>query len=152
MKFKDLWYHHPANNCAYIQTLINPCFSNEPNFENQCAIRMGVALQRSGVPITHYKGVTCITDYNFKPECIEFHPLRVNELIYFLTWKLGEPSHHKGVTFEDFVERKGIIVFLDFWGKNMQGDHIDLWDGKGMTYGARDYFTRSREVLFWDVD
>jgi hypothetical protein len=147
MKFKDLWYNHPANNDD-----INPCWSDKSNFENQCAIRMGVALQRSGVAIKHYRGVTCTTDFNFTPECKEFHPLRVNELQDFLEVWLGEPESYINCTYEDFVEKKGIIIFLDFWGTNMQGDHVDLWDGQSMTYGAKDYFERSREILFWDME
>ena len=146
IKFKDLWYHHPANDND-----TNPCFSTESNFENQCAIRMGVALQRSGIGITHYQGATCTTDYNFIPECKEFHPIRVEELIQFIRMKLGSPTAYRNCTYEDFVEKKGIIVFLNFWGKNNQGDHIDLWDGQSMTYGSRYYFERSMEILFWDV-
>jgi hypothetical protein len=55
------------------------------------------------------------------------------------------------VTHADYTGRSGIVFFQDFWGTGNQGDHIDLWDGTTVRTGARDYFSRSREVWFWQV-
>ena len=52
--FKALWDHHPT-----ITGDDNPCSTNgRPNFSNQCAIRLGVALARCSVDTTRIPGVT----------------------------------------------------------------------------------------------
>lgn len=154
LSFSSLWNEHPANNDNTF-----PCWNEdeeEPNFENQCSIRMSTALHRAGMDLSGYQGITCITGYNFKPECKEPHALRVEELAVFLRAKLGFPQRLYHIDCEEFKKatknKAGIVVFLDFWGRNMQGDHIDIWDGKEMTYGSDDYFERSRVVWFWRID
>ncbi|BFM15697.1 hypothetical protein R50073_18800 [Maricurvus nonylphenolicus] len=57
MKFNDLWENHPT-----VESLIDdaPCKVNGKRaFENQCAIRMGQALVKSGVNLTSFKGARC---------------------------------------------------------------------------------------------
>lgn len=48
--------------------------------------------------------------------------------------------------------KRGIVVCRNFWGSGNQGDHIDLWDGMTMAHGAEDYFSKSQEIWFWEMD
>lgn len=147
INFKDLWRFHPSNNDDDY-----PCYNEVTmieNFENQCAIRMGVALERSGFDFSSYHGVKCWFG------CNEIHVLRVEELALFLEARLGKPKSFHHINCDDFCRAtdnaSGIVVFLDFWGKGNQGDHVDLWNGECMTCGDPDYFERSRKVLFWEL-
>jgi hypothetical protein len=56
------------------------------------------------------------------------------------------------VSARDYATRQGLVLFRHFWGAGNLGNHIDLWDGEGMTHGDASYFDRSREVWFWDLD
>lgn len=148
IKFKKLWDIHPSNNDNTF-----PCWNwnkSQPNFDNQCAIRMGVALHRCGFSFDEYKGVKCW----FK--CSEPHILRVEELVEYLSETLGEPLELKGFNHHQFKEitngGKGIVAFINFWGRGLQGDHLDLFDGENMTYGCNDYFERSQIIKFWKLD
>ncbi|HKJ61231.1 MAG TPA: hypothetical protein VKA94_04460, partial [Hyphomicrobiales bacterium] len=54
--FNQLWANHPTNTGEQ-----HPCSTlGISNFENQCSIRMGVCLRRSGVPASSIRGaLTC---------------------------------------------------------------------------------------------
>lgn len=55
--FKTLWNNHPSNEEPPNNA---PCStSGTPNFENQCAIRLGVTLARSGISLSGYTGAFC---------------------------------------------------------------------------------------------
>lgn len=151
MNFKDLWKNHPSNNDD-----LNPCLDddNYPNFENQCAIRMGVALKRSNFSMSGYTGQRC---WHHPKNCC--HTLRVEELLKYLLRKLPSDTmivrDRKGgelINADDFEGKTGIIIFQNFWGSWNQGDHIDVWNGEEMTHGDIDYFERSEKVLFWEID
>ena len=133
-----------------------------PNFDNQCAIRMGACLSLSGL-LQNYDGVQCWFGHRGQG-----HTLRARELAAWLRankTKFGTVEISKNVTYEDYVNRTGIIYCQNFWGENNQGDHIDLWDGTGkfmasgsfawegpaMASGGLDYLERSEEVWFWPV-
>ena len=47
--FKTLWDNHPGT--------AKPCDSEL--FGNQCAIRMGIALRKSGIGLSDYRGKLC---------------------------------------------------------------------------------------------
>jgi len=57
----------------------------------------------------------------------------------------------KNVTDTDFVGKRGIVYWQNFWGNDNQGDHIDLWDGARIAHGSNDYFERSEEIWFWEA-
>jgi len=87
--FYDLWKDHPGPG-SY------PC--NENKFENQCAIRMGVAFQKSSIDMQKYKGAKCRFwtkkgDSKHKATAKEkfIHVLRAREL-------------------NEWVEKKGYLV------------------------------------------
>ena len=57
ISFKKLWDNHPT-----VESLIDdyPCKKNgKKAFDNQCAIRMGVAFEKSGVNIKTFTGAKC---------------------------------------------------------------------------------------------
>jgi len=151
MKFKLLWDAHPSNNDEE-----NPCTNlsdGKPLFKNQCAIRMGVCLERAKFDMSDYQGVRCWHHPEF-----DNHTLRVEELVKYLKKKLPKSCltvKHAGesmIDHFDFDGLTGIIAFIDFWGENGTGDHIDIWDGSEMTSGDLDYFERADTVYFWEIE
>jgi hypothetical protein len=144
--FAELWATHPANG-----GLEAPCADDagEPHFENQCAIKMGLALQHAGVDLSAYpKTKCCWFDHKEK------HVLRAEELAAWLKNRpalFGPVERLKHTSVAAFRGRQGIVMCRNFWGKGMQGDHLDLWNGTGFADGEPDYFERSQEVWFWEL-
>lgn len=145
LTFKTLWDNHPTTKKEDY-----PCKSKQgvPNFSNQCAIRMSVALKDSGMKMGSYRGALCW--YGHK------HVLRVEELVQWLKGQrheVGSATKYKpGKNAKDAVSGKtGIVACINFWGAGNQGDHIDLWDGVNMRNGSPDYFDGSQEVYFWEI-
>jgi Type VI secretion system (T6SS), amidase effector protein 4 len=146
VKFGVLWANHPA-----MQGVTNPCTTNgKVNFENQCAIRLGVCLSLSGVNLGNFRGAKCYPGHGHK----RAHILRAEELAGWLEGQdttFGTPTKKKKVSGGDYKNKKGVIYLKDFWGPGNQGDHIDLWNGSMMTLGSPSYITASREVWFWEI-
>lgn len=170
--FKKLWDSHPqhAGND-------NPCATNgKPNFSDQCAIRVGVALVACGVKTSALPGVR----HCWHHEKSHGHALAAEELANGLKNMpipgIGalikvEPAKFKAT----LSGKKGIIFFKDYWqrtsnGKkekfrNRSGDHIDLWDGFRLahrrsivqmylrigSFGLGADHTKSKEIWFWEV-
>lgn len=135
---------HPSNNHDHM-----PCFDFEkmkPNYDSQCCIRFGIALQRSGFDLSDYKGVTCWYG------CDEIHCLRASEMSDFLKVKLGRPEVFKNCDENCIKGRQGIVFFENFWGPGNSLDHIDLFNGIEQTWGSNKYFSRSERVLFWEIE
>ena len=133
VNFSTLWSNHPGRSSR-------PC-----NFDNQCAIRMGLALQNSKVNMSSFRGARCW--FKHKPR----HILRAQELADWISRKpgyFGVKQVHKGVSSSDFIGKKGIVFIKDGWGPT---DHIDLWDGAIMKGGSPDYFEKGKEVWFWKL-
>ncbi|MGB0845920.1 MAG: T6SS effector amidase Tae4 family protein [Thiolinea sp.] len=158
--FAKLWDNHPNISHNEMQPCRRP--DSVPNFANQCAIRMGSCLTRSNL-LNNYDGVQCWFGHGGQG-----HTLRARELATWLRNHgsvFGQAEIKKDVTWQDYVNRTGIIYCQNFWGENNQGDHIDLWDGTGefmgsgsfswegpaMASGGLDYIDRSEEVWFWPV-
>jgi hypothetical protein len=148
LRFNTLWMKHPNN--QYPEENFPCCNSSGVrNFENQCAIRMGIALQRAGVSMSAYSGKFCNRGHG------RTHTLRVTELAKWLKTQskfIGKHERRTNVTYEDYIGKSGIVVFWNFWGRYNQGDHIDLWTGYKMAHGDNDYFERSQAVWFWELD
>jgi hypothetical protein len=150
LSFKALWSNYPLYNGEDL-----PCKNsetNDPNFENQCAIRMGVALEKSGFDLSSYHGVRCWSGL----KCSGRHLLRVEELAVFLEARLGKPRKYHHITYDEFPDKQGIVAFYDFWARReggaLTGDHFDLFNGTELKNGELDYFERSRKVLFWEIN
>jgi len=155
IKFTKLWGNHPT-----VESFIDdfPCKKNgKKAFKNQCAIRMGVTFDKSGVNMKSFKGAKCW--HGHKPA----HILRAEELG---NWLKGPFSPFKKIIifegvngFSKISGKKGIVFFKDYYGRNNQGDHIDLWNGSRLTkyatwfdFAFRDgrHYSKAT-VWFWPV-
>lgn len=114
ISFSELWNSHPGRESS-------PC-----NFENQCAVRMGVALAA----------------------------LRAQELADWIAKDqtlFGKKEVYKRkdlpqMSYLNFDGKKGIVFIKDGWGAT---DHIDLWDGYNMKGGYSYYLSKGIEIWFW---
>ena len=122
---------------------VQPC---DASFENQCAIRMSVALRGAGVDLAPFKGAYCW--HGHKPR----HVLRAEELANWLATRkdlVGTVAKHRNVTNADFAGKKGIVFIKDGWPAG--GDHIDVWDGESLKGGDTEWFARGKQVWFWKL-
>ncbi len=141
VKFHMLWANHPYPG--------KPC--DEEEFTNQCAIRMGVALEKSGVDTRSfdvmYPNRRCYPGFKHSPR----HILAAQELANWIRTKgsvFGEVEILKNVTSKDFNGRKGVVFIKNGWGAT---DHIDVWNGVAMKGGFPNYFSLGKEVWFWGL-
>lgn len=138
-------------------------------FPDQCAIRLGQALEGAGVSTAPFKGVTCWGDPGHR------HIIRAEQLAAWIgaTAFPGRGAKQMLVPkdFQSQVDgRTGIIFFKDYWTRgsesfdNRSGDHIDLWninalghDATRWTRGIEELFhfvsnlNDSRSISFWPV-
>lgn len=141
VQFHMLWVNHPSPD--------KPC--DEEAFTNQCAIRMGVALEKSGVNTrsfdTMYPNRRCYPGFKHSPR----HILAAQELANWIRATeaiFGKTEIHKKVTSKNFKGRKGIVFIQNGWDST---DHIDVWNGVAMKGGSPSYFSLGKEVWFWEL-
>lgn len=142
--FARLWESHPAV-CGEPYPCRSP--DGKPHFENQCAVRMALALERAGVSLRSFRGARCWHGHGAG------HVLRAQELADWLRARprtFGPVTRLRPARPED-VPGRAIVFFRNFHGTNNQGDHIDVWDGRAMCAGDPSYFGRSEEVWFWGL-
>lgn len=167
--FSTVWNNYPSS---------DPCVSprtNKKAYDNQCAIRVGIALEKSGVSFAGFRGPRC--EFGAKGNGMV---LRVRELASWLNTKpFKECGPHFPTTGEGFESalkgKKGIVYFEDYWLRDGEklptGDHIDLWNIDRLTpsfetwmrftLGVRELSFRgrrvysslqnSRKVSFWSL-
>ncbi len=143
IKSKTIWDNHPYPD--------NPCSTT--HFANQCAIRMGVALEKSGIDTssfdTMFPNRRCYKNLNHSPK----HILAAQELADWLVKNsaiFGKVEKTKAkTTSASFQGKKGIVFIMNGWGNT---DHIDIWDGSAMKAGLPSYFGIAEEVWFWKLD
>jgi hypothetical protein len=164
--FSQLWSHHPTN-----QGEQYPCRTmGIGNFDNQCAIRMGVCLKRSGVTLGEIRGaITCNQAAATNHPTEDMHFIRAKELANALrgsriegvgpVYSLTKPDNFA----EELDGRKGIIFFNGYWWRvsdttRPTGDHIDLWNGWRTSakmlfpwFGWLGGYNKSNEIWFWEV-
>jgi hypothetical protein len=154
--FADLWRNHPSNASPADNA---PCKkrSGASAFENQCVIRLGEALTRSGVDLSPFRGTFCWHRHGKR------HPLKVEQFKHYVDSDnaLFAPYYadkyvktRSGLqkTYHHFLGSTGIVCFRNFWGAGNRGDHIDLWNGARVAHGDLDFFERSKEIWFWQID
>jgi hypothetical protein len=141
VSFQSLWDNHPFPE--------SPC--DTKTFLNQCAIRMGVALEKAHVDTTSfdimYPRRRCYPGFKHSPR----HILAAQELANWLetqTSVVGTPEKRKKVTSGDYGGRKGIVFVRNGWGPT---DHIDVWNGIAMKGGDAAYFSLGQEIWFWEL-
>lgn len=180
VEFKTLWRGHPIN-----ESVQTPCIAPEdiqnlegelirrgfPVFHNQCAIRMGVALKRSGVTYDQIPGCTTCSVHDRS----HMHFINANQLAIGLQNAriegIGPREVIKGPDAAKFYPklfgRTGIIFIQDYWLRstdrpgNPTGDHIDVWNGYRSSakslmewfswLGYYSNYAEAKEIWFWPV-
>jgi hypothetical protein len=129
IKFETIWENYPS---------YDPCRDKKTGkiplgYENQCAIRVSYALEKSGVLFSSFHGGRC-------PNTPKNSGM-VTSAQELANW-LG-PSRFSGCSkpetyigkeaFDKIEDRTGIIFLANYWqrvtdkGSARTGDHIDLW-------------------------
>jgi hypothetical protein len=143
--FYQLWKNHPYPN--------SPC---DPYFVNQCAIRMTVALEKSGIDTSGFDRIypkrRCSTGYSKWKDHKPGHILAAQELANWLETQVatfGKVDKKPGPRNSgQYAGRKGIVFIKNGWGPT---DHIDVWDGSKMKGGSPEYFSLGQAVWFWEL-
>jgi len=174
VKFADLWSAYPSS-----PPYLDPKTGKPPKgYSNQCAIKVSAALHANGVEMKSFRGgnvklngKTAATGATELANWLKLQPF------------CGLPKAPEDVTGKDWDKkiqgRTGIVYFENYWfrdgeTKNPTGDHIDLWDGSGLTpnpanrlrrfgissiqwlpealsqYNFSD-LGRSTKILFWEI-
>lgn len=133
--FETLWKNYPESNpCVDPKTGTPP-----PGYENQCAIRVGRALELSGVSFKSFRGSVCPA-----PKHTPGMAAGAQQLADWLKKQpfpgCGKPENFVGSNvFERIRGRTGILFLANYWqrageqGKARSGDHIDLWNGSRLS-------------------
>lgn len=114
---------------------------SKDGYPNQCAIRLGKALQDSGIDMSDY------TD----PVTSEGYPRGAQSLANWLQGNYGSPE--KFVDRNDFLKkciRKTGIFFQKALGPG-RSNHIDIWNGSREPGRAGSGIYISGEVWFWEI-
>lgn len=153
LKFQTLWDNHPD----VAGDEHSPCkkANGDSKFDNQCAIRVGVALIKSGVNTSQLRGINNEGQMANLAHCWGEghakslgHTFRAEDLARALEHTYIQGVHKvEKIDAKDFnkrlLGRTGIIFFKDYWrrepnGKketfrDRSGDHIDLWNSSRLT-------------------
>jgi len=134
--FEQVWKNYPD---------AHPCVDRDGNipkgFDNQCAIRVGLALERSGVSFkTFGPGGRCpvgapnsgmVASAQELANWLRRHPFPGLGRAIII-----KPASDWEVRIKGKV---GIVFFKDYWRRKGEtkgvgsGDHIDLWNGSSLT-------------------
>lgn len=167
VKFETIWQNYPDGHPC-----IDPKTRKPPKgYSDQCAMRVGHALEKSGVSFASFNGKRC--------PCSSKHSGMVAGAQELANW-LG-PKRFPGCpkseaytgreAFEKINGRTGIIFLANYWQRDGEkdstrtGDHIDLWNGSRMTAysswfrvhlgvawdGVWSDFRSASKVLFWPI-
>jgi hypothetical protein len=168
INFQSIWENYPGEPpCKDPKTGKPP-----PGYENQCAIKVGYALEKAGVSFATYRGARC--------PCGSKKGGMVASAQGLADWLKKRPfsgcpkaEKYTGKTaFEKIKDRTGIIFLANYWqrdtdkGDSRSGDHIDLWNGSRMTTvsswirvhvgiswdGVWSDYRLATEVLFWPIN
>lgn len=170
IKFRDLWDGYPSE-----KPYVDPKTGDVPKgFENQCAIKVSVALHAATVTLSGFRGAYVFINN-------EKAATRAQDLAAWLRVQRvsGLPLAPQTIAGEDWQQkikgRTGIVYFADYWlrpgEKKPTGDHIDLWNGSrltasglegalvtiarfGLGINAGPGFSdlgKSKTILFWEV-
>jgi hypothetical protein len=167
VKFETIWQNYPDEHPC-----LDPKTSKPPKgYSNQCAMRVGYALEKSGISFASFSGKRC----PFGPR----NGGMVAGAQELANW-LGpnrfpgcpKPETYTGKdAFEKVGGRTGIIFLANYWQREGEtdstrtGDHIDLWNGSRMTAysswlrvhlgiawdGLWSDFRGASKVLFWPI-
>lgn len=176
-EFATLWASYPGS-----PPFVDPKTGKPPpGYENQCAIKVSVAIHGVGIEMKSFRGAA--ETVNGLPAA-----LLASQLAAWLKQQpfCGLPTSPENVTGAEWQNRirgrTGIVYFADYWARNAKeeagdkptGDHIDLWNGSRLTATGMSFFStmgrrlgigslgagtswgysdlsRSSEILFWEI-
>lgn len=131
LTFARVWAAYPGDH-----PFVDSKGNTPKGFENQCAIKVSVALTGAGQVLKGFPGAM-VTVHGARLA------IRAEELAAWL--RAGAPAalrrNHKLITGSDWQDKikgqTGIVFFQDYWlrpgEKHATGDHIDLWNGARLT-------------------
>lgn len=170
LTFDELWNVYPSGN-PY----------NNPDYRDQCAIRLSVAFHRIGIEMKSFSSnlIKPMSGQHSIGRIIldgNATATRANELAEWLNFRpIAGIGKAENITGQDWLSkvkgRTGIIMFDGYWPREGEtvttasGGHIDLWNGSrltGMGTGFRvnwnivipgiwEDFRKSRTILFFPV-
>jgi len=118
---------------------LSPC---SDGYTNQCALRMSVALDKSGFSFGDYTDPLCSHGHARGAESLANHLWR--------TWGRPRVFTRASSAKRSLSSASGIVFFKDITGfRNGMGDHIDLWTGFRTMTG--EYFDSCRQVWFFGL-
>lgn len=134
--FERLWNSYPG--------VDYPCSVNgKPLYDNQCAIRLGVCFESSGISTQGWGVTKCPIPVS---KGHKGHTLRTHELASVLDARgvpaIGAKEQYSGAEMwiERIRERTGIILFRNYYytgtspsTNRPDGHHIDLWNKDQIT-------------------
>lgn len=133
VKFTALWDGYPGSK-PYVDAKTGKV---PAGYENQCAIKVSVALHAAGVAMKSFHGAAVtLGGKNAAVRATELAAwLRKQQIDGIAT----SPENITGETWQTSIKgRSGIVYFADYWArpgeeKTPSGDHIDLWNGSRLT-------------------
>lgn len=149
--FSLLWKNHIGRGYVCDQSV----------FGNQCAMRMGKALEDSGVSLGG-KNLKRCSNYSTKfKDHKPGHIRSAQELanIFYRNPTLLGAGVKKLIldgsiddNISSFKKKKGMVFIMNGWGNT---DHIDLWNGTSMQMKGSSnttvYRKRGKQVWFWEI-
>jgi hypothetical protein len=133
VSFATLWAGYPSSNPYVDAKTGNP----PKGFENQCAIKVSVALHASGVELQSFRRAH--VTINGKSAATLAEDLAAWLKAQHIAGISSPPINITGEKWEEKIKDKtGIVFFANYWlrpkeTKSPTGDHIDLWNGSRLT-------------------
>lgn len=131
LSFSQLWASYPTHK-PYLDSKTGEA---PKGYENQCAIKVSVALHGAGIDLKGFHGAQVFIANSAAA-------VRAEELARWLKVQningLSLPEPIAGENWQNRIQgRSGILFFADYWlrpGEKMpSGDHIDIWNGSRLT-------------------
>jgi hypothetical protein len=176
VKFAKLWDSYPGGH-PYVDAKTG---KPPPGYENQCAIKVSIAIHSVGVEMKSFRGAAVkmngLTTAVGAAQLADW--LKVQPFCGLPMW----PEKATGADWQDKIRDKtGIVYFADYWARRGEsavrptGDHIDLWNGSRLTASGMSFFStfgrrlgittarlpgtdwsysdlgKSSEILFWEI-
>lgn len=153
--FDSLRMQFPAKatvgKAALYQLIGHPEKIPDHNWDNTCAIRLSLALVRSGMKIA--PGYLTIERGPYKGQRIESRQRELSEYLRRV-WGLPEFYASGEHARKGIGARRGVISFFSLYGGTDRQGHIDLVgpDRYGDATCADDCYWQSAKVWFWQLD
>lgn len=133
LSFASLWAGYPSSK-PYLDAK-----TGEPpkGFENQCAMKVSVALHAAGIDLASFRGAHVFL--GGKRAAIRAEELSSWLKSQRIAGMVSPPVDITGENWQDSIKGKtGIVFFANYWARagearSPTGDHIDLWNGSRLT-------------------